>query len=55
MDHVDGKANNGIDELVIDSETDKFLVVFEKRFNEKHIEQENITQDLDVEHGHKNY
>ena len=55
MDNVDGKANNGIDELVIDSETDKFLVLFEKIFNEKHIEQENITQDLDAEDGHKTH
>ena len=55
LDNVDGKANNGIDELVIDSETDKFLVLFEKIFNEKHIEQENITQDLDAEDGHKTH
>ena len=48
-DNVDGKANNNVDELVIDSESDKFLVLFEKIFNEKHIEQENITQDLDTE------
>ena len=37
-------ANNSVDELVIDSEADKFLVLFEKIFTEKHIEQENITQ-----------
>ena len=36
---------------LIDSEADKFLVLFEKIFNEKHIEQENITQDLDTETG----
>ena len=50
-DNVDGKANNNVDELVIDSESDKFLVLFEKIFNEKHIEQENITQDLNTETG----
>ena len=50
-DNVDGKANKNVDELVIDSEADKFLVLFEKIFNEKHIEQENITQDLDAEDG----
>ena len=48
-DNVDGKANKNVDELVTDSEADKFLVLFEKIFNEKHIEQENITQDLDAE------
>ena len=37
LDNVDGKANNNVEELVIDSETDKFLVLFEKIFNEKHI------------------
>ena len=37
--------------LVIDSETDRFLVLFEKIFNEKHFEQENIIQDLDAEDG----
>ena len=49
MDNVDGKPNNNVEELVIDSEADKFLVLFEKVFNETHIEQENITQDLDAE------
>ena len=43
-DNVDGMTNNSVDELVIDSEADKFLVLFEKIFTEKHIEQENITQ-----------
>ena len=50
-DNVDGKANNNVDELVIDSEADKFLVLFEKIFNEKLIEQENIAQDSDAEDG----
>ena len=50
-DNADGKANKDVDELVTDSEADKFLVLFEKIFNEKHIEQENITQDLDAEDG----
>ena len=49
MDNVDGKPNNNVEELVIDPEADKFLVLFEKVFNETHIEQENITQDLDAE------
>ena len=51
MDNVNGKANNNVDELVIDSEADKFLVLFEKIFNEKLIEQENIAQDSDAEDG----
>ena len=49
--NVDSKANSNVEEPVIDSEADKFLVLFEKIFNEKHIEQENITQDLDAEDG----
>ena len=50
-DNVDGKANNSVDELVIDSEADTILVLFEKILNKKHIEQANITQDLDAEDG----
>ena len=50
-DNVDGKANNSVDELVIDSEADTILVLFEKIFNKKYIEQANITQDLDAEDG----
>ena len=42
-DNVDGKGNNNIQELVIDSEANKFLVLFEKIFNERYIEEENIT------------
>ena len=49
--NVDGKANKNVDELVIDSEADKFLVLFEKIFNEKLIEQENIAKDSDAEDG----
>ena len=49
--NVDGKANKNIEELVIDSEAGKILVFFEKIFSEKHIEQENIMQDLDAEDG----
>ena len=37
--------------FVIESETDKFLVPFEKVFEEKHIEEENITDYLDAENG----
>ena len=37
--------------FVIESETDKFLVPFEKVFEEKHIEEENITDYLDAEDG----
>ena len=51
MDNVDGKANNNVEELVIDSEADKFLALFEKISNEKYMKQENITQDLDAEDG----
>ena len=51
MDNVDGKPNNNVEELVIDSESGKFLVLFEKIFNENHIEQENMIQDLDAEDG----
>ena len=50
-DNVDGKASYNVDELVIDSKADKFSVLFIKIFNEKYIEQENITQDLDAEDG----
>ena len=39
-DNVDGKANNSVEELVIDSETGKYLVLLEKLFNEKQIQQE---------------
>ena len=41
-DNVDGGAKSNIDELAIDSEANKFLVLFEKIFNKKHIKQENI-------------
>ena len=37
LDNVDGKANNSVEELVIDSETGKYLVLLEKLFNEKQI------------------
>ena len=37
--------------FVIESEADKFLVLFEKVFKEKHIEEENITDYLDAEDG----
>ena len=40
LDNVDG-AN--VENFVIESEADKFLVLFEKVFKEKHIEEENIT------------
>ena len=51
IDNADGKAKNIVEELVIDFEADKFLVLFEKIFNKKHIEQGNIIQDLDAEDG----
>ena len=51
MDNVDGKANNNVEELVIDSEADKFIALLEKISNEKYMKQENITQDLDAEDG----
>ena len=35
----------------IESEADKFLVLFEKVFEEKHIEEENITDYLETEDG----
>ena len=35
----------------IESEADKFLVLFEKVFEEKHIEEENITDYLEAEDG----
>ena len=50
-DNVDGGAKSNIDELAIDSEANKFLVLFEKIFNKKHIKQENIMEDLDAEDG----
>ena len=45
-DNVDG-AN--VENFVIESEADKFLVLFEKVFEQKHIEEENITDYLDTE------
>ena len=46
LDNVDG-AN--VENFVIESEADKFLVLFEKVFKEKHIEEENITDYLNAE------
>ena len=40
-----------MENFVIESEADKFLVLFEKGFEEKYIEEENITDYLDAEHG----
>ena len=45
-DNIDG-AN--VEKFVIESEADKFFVLFEKVFIEKHIEEENITDYLDAE------
>ena len=47
-DNVDG-AN--VEKFVIESEADKFLVLFKKVFEEKHIEEENIADYLDAEDG----
>ena len=47
-DNVDG-AN--VEKSVIESEADKFLVLFKKVFEEKHIEEENIADYLDAEDG----
>ena len=38
-----------MENFVIESEADKFLVLFEKVFEEKHIEEENVTDYLDTE------
>ena len=40
-----------MENFVIESEADKFLVLFENFFEEKHIEEENITDYLDTENG----
>ena len=40
-----------MENFVIESEADKFLVLFEKAFEEKHIQEENITDYLDAEDG----
>ena len=45
-DNVDS-AN--MEKCFIESQADKFLVLFEKVFEEKHIEEENITDYLDAE------
>ena len=45
-DNADG-AN--VENFVIESEVNKFLVLFEKVFEEKHIEEENIIDYLDTE------
>ena len=47
-DNADG-AN--VENFVIESEVNKFLVLFEKVFKEKHIEEENIIDYLDTEDG----
>ena len=40
-----------MENFVIESEADKFLVLFENVFEEKHIEEENMTDYLDTEDG----
>ena len=40
-----------MENFVIESEADKFLVLFENFFEEKHIKEENITDYLDTENG----
>ena len=40
-----------MENFVIESEAEKFLVLFQKVFKEKHIEEENITDYLDAEDG----
>ena len=47
-DNIDG-AN--VEKFVIESEADKFFLLFEKVFKEKHIEEESITDYLDAEGG----
>ena len=47
-DNIDG-AN--MENFAIESEANKFLVLFEKVFKQKHIEEENITYYLDAEDG----
>ena len=47
-DNIDG-ANT--ENFAIESEANKFLVLFEKVFKQKHIEEENITYYLDAEDG----
>ena len=49
--NVDCRAKSNIDELAINSEANKFLVLFEKIFNKKRIKQENTMEDLDAEDG----
>ena len=38
-----------VENFIIESEADKFLVLFEKVLEEKHIEEENITDYLDAQ------
>ena len=45
-DNVDSAS---MENFVIESEANKFLVLFEKVFEEKHIEEENVTDYLDTE------
>ena len=49
--NVDCRAKSNIDELAINSEANKFLVLLEKIFNKKRIKQENTMEDLDAEDG----
>ena len=47
----DNVADANVEKFVIEWEADKFLVLFKKVFEEKHIEEENIADYLDVEDG----
>ena len=47
----DNVGGTNVENFVIESEADKFLVLFQKVFKEKHIEEENIIDYLDAEGG----
>ena len=49
VNEPDNVADANVEKFVIESEADKFLVLFKKVFEEKHSEEENIADYLDVE------
>ena len=49
VNEPDNVDSGSMENFVIESEANKFLVLFEKVFEEKHIEEENVTDYLDTE------
>ena len=51
VNQPDNVGGANVENFVIESKANKFLVLFEKVFEEKHIKEENITGYLDAEDG----